>query len=71
MATTLSACSTTPPPGADPIQQGLLRPCPATLPALTDGTGQDVALTLARWARQYHDCATRHNGLVELLEARP
>ncbi|WP_436799134.1 Rz1-like lysis system protein LysC [Halomonas alkalicola] len=70
MSLTLSACSTTPPPAAPPIQQSLLSRCPAELPPLTDGTGGDVALTMASWAGQYHRCATRHNGLVDALETR-
>ncbi|WP_422677906.1 Rz1-like lysis system protein LysC [Bisbaumannia pacifica] len=70
MSLTLSACSTTPPPAAPPIQQTLLAPCPAQLPPLTDGTGGDIALTMASWASHYHRCATRHNGLVQALEQR-
>ena len=42
--------------------------CPDTLPHITDGTGADIALTMNAWAGQYHDCATRHNGLVESLK---
>ncbi|WP_422676033.1 Rz1-like lysis system protein LysC [Billgrantia aerodenitrificans] len=66
---TLSACSTTPPPAALPIQQSLLQRCPVELPELTDGTGGDVALTMSAWASQYHRCATRHNGLVDAIES--
>lgn len=47
-----------------------MTPCPSSLPALSDGTGREVALTLADWAAQYHRCAARHNGLVEVLEER-
>ncbi|WP_420852765.1 Rz1-like lysis system protein LysC [Salinicola acroporae] len=67
---TLSACSTTPPPAEPPNQQNLLRKCPATLPPLTDGTGGDVVLTMQSWASLYHGCATRHNGLVDALDAK-
>ncbi|WP_446718524.1 hypothetical protein [Halomonas sp. S2151] len=45
----------------------MLTPCPTTLPPLTDGTARDVALTLRDWANQYHGCATRHNGLIDVL----
>ncbi|WP_425353271.1 Rz1-like lysis system protein LysC [Salinicola aestuarinus] len=65
----LSACSTTLPPAAPPIQQNLLTRCPETLPALTDGTGRDVVLTMREWAGQYQRCAIRHNGLVDALTA--
>ena len=70
LSLTLSACSTTPLPAALPIQQSLLQRCPAELPALTDGTGGDVALTMNVWASQYHRCAIRHNGLVDAIESR-
>ncbi|WP_416139077.1 hypothetical protein ACM26W_01310 [Halomonas sp. HK25] len=48
-----------------------MQACPNALPALTDGTGRDVALTMAAWASEYHRCATRHNGLIEALEDGP
>jgi len=41
--------------------------CPQELPMLTDGTGKDVVLTMRDWASQYHDCKTRHNGLVDAI----
>ncbi|GHB32869.1 hypothetical protein GCM10009038_34750 [Salinicola rhizosphaerae] len=56
--------------GEPPIQQNLKRKCPTTLPALTDGTGGDVVLTMQAWASLYHGCATRHNGLVDALDAK-
>jgi hypothetical protein len=34
---------------------------------LTDGTGKDVILTMRDWASQYHECKTRHNGLVDAI----
>ncbi|WP_447045343.1 hypothetical protein [Vreelandella sp. H-I2] len=46
----------------------MMKRCPETLPPLGDGTGGDVTLTMGTWASQYHDCATRHNGLIETLE---
>ncbi|UYF99326.1 hypothetical protein [Halomonas sp. GD1P12] len=45
--------------------------CPSVLPLLTTGTGEDVALTMSEWAAQYQRCATRHNGLVNVLEETP
>lgn len=48
-------------------QQNLLMKCPPALPQLGDGTGRDVLVTMREWASQYHDCATRHNGLVDTL----
>ncbi len=44
--------------------------CPESLPLLTDGTGQDVTITMREWASQYHRCAIPHNGLVDALEQR-
>lgn len=64
---TLCACSTAPLPASGLIQQTLLTRCPETLPPLTDGTGGEITLTMNDWAWQYHDCATRHNGLVDAL----
>lgn len=49
--------------------QNLMAKCPPTLPLLTDGTGKDVALTMSDWASQYHDCKTRHNGLIDAIGA--
>jgi|GEM_PF-1259717 len=43
--------------------------CPKTLPELTDGTGEDVTLTMREWAKQYHRCAIPHNGLVEAIRS--
>lgn len=64
----LSACST-PQLAEKPrqLQENLLAKCPVTLSQLTDGTGADVSLTMEEWAATYHDCATRHNGLVEAV----
>ncbi|OLO05206.1 hypothetical protein BTW07_05735 [Salinicola socius] len=67
---TLCACSTTPQPAEPPTQQNLKRKCPPTLPPLNDGTGGEITLTMNAWAWQYHDCATRHNGLVDALDAQ-
>lgn len=45
-----------------------MKKCPTALPLLTDGTGQDVVITMRDWSTTYHDCATRHNGLVDALD---
>ena len=45
----------------------LMVKCGPTLPALTDGTAGDVALTMADWAAKYHDCRVIHDGLVDAL----
>lgn len=42
--------------------------CPQTLPRLADGTGGAVMIAMRDWASQYHDCATRHNGLVDAIQ---
>lgn len=41
---------------------------PMTLPPLTDGTGQDVILTMRDWASLYHECRIRQHGLIDALE---
>lgn len=50
------------------IQQNLLVKCPAQLSQLSDGTGREVVLTMKEWAETYHDCAARHNGLVDAVQ---
>ncbi|WP_442604708.1 hypothetical protein [Oceanimonas pelagia] len=50
------------------IQQNLLVPCPERLPPLADGTGREVVLTMQSWAAQYHRCAMRNNGLIEVVK---
>uniref|UniRef100_UPI0035698DE9 hypothetical protein n=1 Tax=Marinobacter sp. TaxID=50741 RepID=UPI0035698DE9 len=51
-----------------PDQQTLLTKCPKVPAQLTDGTGADVAIVIKETASVYHDCATRHNGLVDAVE---
>ena len=51
-----------------PDQQNLLTKCPETLPELSDGTGQTGALVIKQTASIYHDCKTRHNGLVDAVK---
>lgn len=41
---------------------------PETLPKLTDGTGQDVVLTMRDWASLYHECRVRQHGLIDAIE---
>ncbi|WMC11760.1 hypothetical protein PU634_05175 [Oceanimonas pelagia] len=43
-------------------------PCPERLPPLADGTGREVVLTMQSWAAQYHRCAMRNNGLIEVVK---
>lgn len=38
------------------------------LPQLSDGTGGTVGLVMQEWAVIYHECATRHSGLVDVYE---
>lgn len=40
---------------------------PDQLPPLTDGTGQDVVLTMREWGSLYHECRIRQHGLVEAI----
>lgn len=42
--------------------------CKETLPELNDGTGGEVLVTMTQWAAIYHDCKTRHNGLVDAVK---
>lgn len=65
LAMTLSGCLIFQPKERPP--ENLLTKCPQELPMLTDGTGKDVVLTMRDWANQYHDCKTRHNGLVDAI----
>jgi dihydroxyacetone kinase-like predicted kinase len=41
--------------------------CPRQLPTLSDGEAGTVLTIMKQWAGQYHDCATRHNGLVDAI----
>lgn len=61
-----SGCSTRQ-PEASPYQQSLLAKCPTMLPQLNDGEAGTILRTMTEWASQYHDCATRHNGLIEAI----
>ena len=66
----VSGCSMLRPSTTLPsYQQNLMATCPATLPTLSDGEAGTVLTTMKQWASQYHDCATRHNGLVDAIRA--
>lgn len=39
------------------------------LPKHEGTTGAMVLLTLTQWATQYNECATRHNGLVDVVNS--
>ena len=65
----LCACLTTPP--AKQIPEALMAKVPQALPPLHDGTAGDVALTMADWAAQYHDCRTLQWGLIDALRVSP
>lgn len=67
--TMLSACSTQP-VEVKPYQQNLMKPCPGVLPDHVDGTAGTVLTTGVEWAKVYHDCKVRHNGLVEAINSR-
>lgn len=49
------------------MQQSLLVKCPVSLSQLSDGTAGAIALTMKEWAATYHECAARHNGLVDAV----
>ena len=66
----VSACSTPRQQTTLPsYQQNLMAKCPRQLPTLSDGEAGTVLTTMKQWAGQYHDCATRHNGLVDAIRA--
>lgn len=65
----LSACSTQPFGGnLSPDQQNLLMRCPLVPAQLRNGQGGEMVLVIKDVAAEYHDCATRHNGLVDAWE---
>lgn len=49
-------------------QENLKAKCPR-LPDLPGGAGTDVYPWALNAAATYNECATRHNGLVDVLEA--
>jgi len=49
------------------FQESLMVKCPETLPELTDGNADTAALVLRETQSIYHNCAPRHNGLVDAI----
>lgn len=69
LSLSLSACSILPQKDRpQAYQQNLLTKCPQHLPQLTDGKGGTVGATMNEWAKIYHRCKIRHNGLVQALD---
>lgn len=67
----LSGCSTPLSVASlSPDQQNLLVRCPEVPAQLRDGTASEMVLVIREMATVYHDCAVRHNGLVDVLEGR-
>lgn len=64
---TLTGCSAKPEIVPKAIQQNLLAKCPSTLPYDYGTEGSDWMLLAKEWSSIYHECATRHNGLVDVL----
>lgn len=64
----LSGCLTLGQKGQMPtFQESLLVKCPKELPTLTDGNADTAALVLRETQSIYHNCAPRHNGLVDAV----
>ena len=63
-------CKSTTLPQVDPKQAALLQRCPVQLPPLEGSTGVDVYFAMRDWAAIYFDCATRHNGLVDVIKEK-
>lgn len=49
-------------------QENVLVKCPETLPYSYSKTGSGWLLMSKEWSEQYHECAIRHNGLVDIIE---
>ena len=63
----LTGCSAKPEVVPQATQQNLLTKCPSTLPYDYGTEGSDWMLMAKEWSSLYHECATRHNGLVDVL----
>lgn len=48
-------------------QQTLLVRCPEVLPSEYGKSGSDWINMSKDWSSLYHECATRHNGLVDYI----
>lgn len=66
---TLVGCSTNSLPPKEVSQQSLLVRCPETLPYDYTTDGKGWLLMAEEWSSIYHECKTRHNGLVDFIES--
>lgn len=49
-------------------QQSLLTECPVTLPSDYPMDGSGYIMLAKEWSSIYHQCATRHNALVQYIQ---
>jgi hypothetical protein len=70
LLTPLTGCSAKPEVVPQAIQQNLLTKCPSSLPYDYGTDGSDWVLMAKEWSSIYHECATRHNGLVDILNSK-
>lgn len=42
--------------------------CPEVLPEPENGKASNILEMINEWSRRYHQCADRHNSLVEYLD---
>jgi hypothetical protein len=70
LLTPLTGCSVKPEIVPEAIQQNLLVKCSSTLPYDYGTEGSDWMLMAKEWSQIYHECATRHNGLVDILNSK-
>lgn len=50
------------------LQANLLQPCPELTEHNGGKDGASLLATLLEWAGQYHECAARHQALVEAVK---
>lgn len=50
------------------LQANLLQPCPELAEHNGGKDGASLLATLLEWAGQYHECAARHQALVEAVK---
>ena len=68
LALSLSGCLTLGQKGQMPtFQENLMVKCPEELPTLPDGNADNAARVLRETQSIYHNCAPRHNGLVDAI----
>jgi hypothetical protein len=70
LLTSLTGCSAKPEVSPQVMQQTLLIKCPSTLPYDYGTEGSDWVLMAKEWSSIYHECATRHNGLIDVLNLK-